>query len=147
MLIGKVVPPKALNNWERLLDREIEWTKVFLVAKKIKEVKLKWFQIKINNRILVTNSMLKDKGVIASNQCSFCNVERDTILHYLWLCEHTQSFGTEFEKHMKEKCQNCSRLALSPTLVLFGYDQKRKTDEGFDYNLLQAKFYIYINVE
>ena len=41
--------------------------KVFCEVRKIHNIKLKWFHIKINNRILVTSSVLRDMGVVANN--------------------------------------------------------------------------------
>ena len=54
-LINKVTPPKACTNWENLLNMEISWLEVFCQVRKIHDINFKWFQIKINNRILVTN--------------------------------------------------------------------------------------------
>ena len=39
--------------------------KVVLSRRKV--IKFKWFQIKINNRILVTHSVLRDMSVVANN--------------------------------------------------------------------------------
>lgn len=142
-LIGNPVLPNACKSWERLIDKDIVWPKVFSVTRKIQEVKLKWFQMKINYRVLVTNSILRDMGVLASNLCNFCKVERDTIYHYVWHCEHAQAFWVDFENYLRDKCHNCSRLKLNSTIVLFGYDDNIKTDAGFDHILLIAKFYVY----
>jgi exonuclease III len=143
ILIGKPEIPNACKKWINKLNTEIVWKKVFLQTKKIREVKLKWFQMKINYRVLVTNSILRDMGVRATNLCNFCNTERDTIIHYLWQCRYAQSFWVEFERFVKDKCYNSAKLSLNPTLVLFGNDNKTNTDEGFDHILLIAKFFIY----
>lgn len=143
ILIGDPPVPNACKNWERVLETDIEWSKVFNFTKKISEIKLKWFQMKINYRVLVTNSVLKDMAVITNNLCNFCKTERNTIVHYLWQCEHAQAFWSDFENYLRNKCGNCVRLRLSPAIVLFGHDNKIKTDAGFDYILLVAKFYVY----
>ena len=44
---------------------------------------------------------------------------------------------------MKENHFNCSRFSINPTLILFGHDGKTTTDEGFDFILLHAKFFVY----
>lgn len=144
-LIRKAVKsvPKACKSWENLLGTEINWDKIFHKTKKIQDVKYQWFQIKINNRVLVNNSILKDMGVVTSNVCNFCELEKDTVYHYLWQCEHVQVFWSEFEKCLKEKCFNCDRLRLTPTLILLNHDNHIKTDAGFDYILLTAKFFVY----
>ena len=98
--------PKACTNWDFLLDKEIQWNKVFLTTKKIDDIKLKWFQLRINNRILVTNNVLKEMNVLTSNKCSFCHIEKDSVIHYLWSCEHVQHFWNDLLQILKEKCQN-----------------------------------------
>ena len=82
-------------------------------------------------------------GVIEDNKCSFCNDEKDSILHYLWECEHVQAFWNAFTEYIKTKCQNCVRLQLNQTLTLFGNDNKTTTDNCFSHILLLAKFSIY----
>ena len=142
-LINKINTQKACTNWENLLNNKIKWSKVFSKTKKIPDIKLKWFQIRINNRILVTNAVLRDMRVVESDMCNFCATEKDTIYHYLWQCEHVRIFWTDLERLLKAKTENCIRLKLTPTLILFGCEDRTKTDEGFDHILLTAKFFIY----
>ena len=143
IMIGKTKISNPCQNWERLLNTNISWPDVFHKTKTISEIKMRWFQIKINNRILVTNSLLKNMGVTQTNTCNFCDCEKDTILHYLWQCEHTQIFWKDFENCLKNECCNCERLALNSSLVLFGHDTRTKIDEGFMFILLHAKYFIY----
>ena len=119
------------------------WLTMFRQVRKIPEIKFEWFQIKIINRILVTSSVLSDMGVVASNLCNFCNTVTFTVYHYLWHYQQTWAIWTEFaefERCLKEKCFNCGRLYLTPALILFPYDEKMKTDAGFDYILTIAIF-------
>jgi hypothetical protein len=44
---------------------------------------------------------------------------------------------------LKNKCDHCIRLKLSDILVLFGIDNNVRTDQGFDFILLRAKFFVY----
>ena len=44
---------------------------------------------------------------------------------------------------LKEKSFNCARFSINPTLILFRHDGKTTTDEGFDFILLHAKFFVY----
>ena len=69
--------------------------------------------------------------------------ERDTVLHYLYKCVHVQSFWNEFIDMLKNFCPHCERLAVSPSLILFGGEENTRTDECFDFILLHAKFFIY----
>ena len=36
-----------------------------------------------------------------------------------------------------------NRFSINPTLILFGHYGKTATDEGFDFLLLHAKFFVY----
>ena len=91
----------------------------------------------------MTNSILNNMGIVLNNNCNFCKKEKDSIFHYLWQCQIVQTFWEEFVNFLKDKCENCDRLSLNAILVLFGTDNKIKTDEGFSYILLRAKFFIY----
>jgi len=143
VLIGEKILPNACKNWNNLLSTEVDWPKVFKKTKKIKEIKLRWFQMRIYYRILVTNSVLKEMGLTPNNMCNFCKTEKDTIIHYLWQCPFSQRFWDQFVRTLKDNCDNCARLVASPTLVLFGSDENIVTDQGFDFLLIQAKFFVY----
>ena len=143
VLLGNKETPTVCRKWDTILGTQINWEKAFLQINSIKETKLKWFQLKICYRILVTNTMLSYMNVSDSNKCSFCLTEKDTILHYLWECNHVQIFWNNFVQFLKEKCVHCDRLYLNATIVLFGKDKHTRTDACFDEILLNAKFFIY----
>ena len=81
--LGEGQKPRACEKWENILGKEIDWKSIFLGVNNIKEIKLKWFQVKICHRILVTNSILLHMNITDSDKCNFCLREKDTILHYL----------------------------------------------------------------
>ena len=143
VLLGKVQTPKTCSKWENLLNKEILWEKIYKTTKKISNVKFKWFQLRINNRILVTNNVLKEMNVALSNKCSFCNIEKDTILHYLWECDCVQNFWNRLLLFLKDRCDTCTRLNFNPCLILFNNDNKTITDDVFVTILLTAKFFVY----
>ena len=68
---------------------------------------------------------------------------KDPIFHFMCQCEHTQSFWVRFEMCLKEESFNCARFSINPTQILVGHDGKTTTDEGFDFILLHAKFFVY----
>jgi exonuclease III len=141
--VQKTELPNPCKNWDLKLGRKIDWDQVFKMTKRISEVRLKWFQIKIMYRILVNNVMLQEMGVLTSSNCSFCYQSRDSVYHYLWECVHVQQFWNEFERHLKNVCIHCDRLKLKDSLVLFGWEENVKTDAVFDFILLSAKFFVY----
>ena len=95
-LIGKAELSNACKKWEKYLEKEINWEKIFIQINKIKETKLRWFQLKICYRVLVTNSILNHMNITDSNECNFCQSEKDTIFHHLWKCNHVQTFWIFF---------------------------------------------------
>jgi hypothetical protein len=141
--VKKVELPNPCKNWELKLGKRIDWDKVFKITNKISEVRLKWFQMKINYRIMVNNVMLKEMGVLSSDKCSFCKQSRDSVYHYLWDCDHTRNFWNNFERHLKNVCRHCDPLNLSDSLILFGCDNNVRTDTVFDFIVLCAKFFVY----
>ena len=139
----EILDIKPFVNWEYKLRTAIDWHKVLRKTAKIKEIKLKWFQLRICFRILVTNKVLKNMGIADNDECVFCKNEKDAIDHYLWDCTHVQAFWTDLEKTMKDRCLICARMSLSKELILFGTDETNKMDDIFECILLLAKFFVY----
>ena len=69
-----------------------EWKTYNKKLSHIKEVKLKDFQFKILNRILVTNRFLFKIKRIETDKCSYCNKESESIAHLLFDCEKVKEF-------------------------------------------------------
>ena len=133
----------SFAKWERNLSFAVDWDKTLKQVRKIKEIKIRWFQIRLCHNILVTNSILKKMGIENSDKCSFCRKEKDSIQHYLWDCEFVQNFWRNLEGLIREKCENCARMKLHTELVLFGNDERTHTDEVFDRIILYAKYFVY----
>ena len=133
------------KNWEVKLNKEVKWDKIFEYTNKINEIKLKWFQIRICHRILVTNTILESMGIEQSNSCNFCNNDKDSVYHYLWLCPSTQIFWRDFVENIITKTNHLNSFHTNAELVLFGRDDGTQTDKGLDSLLLYAKYCIYIS--
>ena len=140
---NKDITAAACNKWDQTPGLQINWNEVFKYSYYIEEVKLKWFQIKINHRIIVTNKILSKMGVSQSDNCNFCEVEKDSILHYLWECIQVQEFWSRLLQWIKSKCKHCDKVRLTTELILFGKDNKNKTDKALDTIILNAKYFIY----
>ena len=141
--IGNNMKSNPCKTWERILDKEIDWGKIFGSINQIKETKLRWFQMKIVYRVIVSNSILLKMNIVNSNKCNFCLIDKDSVLHYLWECTYVQQFWNDLLHLLKSKCNHCDRLRLNAVLALFGQDGNTKTDVCFDNILLKAKFFIY----
>jgi hypothetical protein len=106
ILLGKldIRNIKSFNKWDAKLNIHTDWVAALKHIKKIKEIQFKWFQTKICHTILVTNSILREMGVVDGNTCIFCHREKDTIEHYIFTCRFSQSFWLELEHILKERC-------------------------------------------
>ena len=135
--------PNCCGKWDNKLNTRMNWKTVFAKLHEIKDIKLRWFQIRIVHRILATNIILKEMGIMENNKCTFCKQERDSIEHFLWKCHHVKHFWTNFEKLLHDKCDIAYNMRLTELLVLFGIDTGVKTNKVFDLIVLLAKSYIY----
>ena len=135
--------PKCCSKWTEKLSINLSWKNVFFRIHKIREVKLKWFQIRIVHRILATNSVLKEMGIVPSNVCDFCKEEKDSIEHLFWTCGYVGRFWQDLENLIREKCTTAANITFTKNLVLFGTDNNFRTDYIFDFIILSAKLFIY----
>ena len=142
MLITDKQLPKCCARWTERINSEINWEKVFHKMSKIKEVKLKWLQMRIIHRILATNVILAKMKITENDKCSFCQKERDSIQHIFWQCEHTKRFWVQFEVLLKT-CDVACNVKLTENIILFGVSDLFKTDIVFDHIIVEAKMYIY----
>ena len=83
--MNEIIVPKNLINEIGEISED-EWEKYSKNLNNIKEVKLRVFQFKINNRILVTNTFLFKIKKKENNLCSYCNQEAESITHLLFHC-------------------------------------------------------------
>lgn len=143
ILLKNEYEPNCCSKWAQRLSNEVNWWFTFKKIQKIKDIKLRWFQLRIVHRILATNVMLQHMGVEVSSNCTFCNSERDSIPHIFWKCTYVQAFWENFQNALVEKCVVFSSLHLNENIVLFGGDSHFRSDDTFDLILLLAKFYIY----
>ena len=135
--------PNCCAKWENKFSCEIKWKQVFYKIQKIKEIKLKWLQLRIVHRIIGTNIVLKQMGEKENEMCTFCGSERENIQHLFWRCNISNTFWQSLQKLFHEKCQIAERLQFTEKLILFGLDINTVTDHVFDEILLVAKYYLF----
>ena len=143
MLTNKINLQNCCRKWEEKLNTSIKWKQVFQKIHKIQEVKLKWLQIRILHRILATNIILKEMGIVNNALCNWCATERDSISHFLWKCNMVKAFWIDLAALLNEKCLHASNLRFTQNLVIFGVEDNIKTDNILDYIILQAKSFLY----
>ena len=74
--------------------RENEWKSYFLNIKQWHEIKLRDFQYKINNKVLVTNSFLFKINKVDSEICSYCKEQPKKFIICFWHAPRLNYFGT-----------------------------------------------------
>ena len=103
----------------------------------IKEVKLRDFHFKINNRILVTNTFLFEIKKKENNLCSYCNQEAENITQLLFHCETVAKFWKLLKIWLERKSNIKTRIVLKE--IIFS----SPVQALLNYIITIAKYYIY----
>ena len=80
VLIETDSKPNCCDKWDYKLNLDINWNIAFKKIHKIREINLKWFQIRLVHRILATNVVLIHMGVENDITCSFCKKNNEMLL-------------------------------------------------------------------
>ena len=139
-------PPIRVNSadkWETKLNCIINWKDVFSAVHKIKEIRFKWFQIRVIHRILGTNICLKSMNLRQNDFCSFCNQDRESILHLLSNCNIVKDFLNVFKACLISADIVQENFTFSPMLMLFGLSEDYEMDETLAYVILILRFFVY----
>ena len=105
----------------------------------IKEVKLKDFQFKINNHILVTKSFLFKINKTDNDRCSLCNREVEIIIHLFFHCSKVKEFWSALHNWLQVQ----ANIAFDLKIVLFSKQPEHKL---LNHLLLLARYFIYKNI-
>ena len=141
-IYDKIIPVNEVtipNKWiNEIGDIQIdEWKKINKKLNYIKEVKLRDFQFKINNCILVTNSFLFKIKKKDTNRCSYCNQEAESITHLLFYCGKVVEFWKNFKTWLARKAN--FNLQVEIKNILFSSHSQAL----LSYLITVAKYYIY----
>lgn len=130
------------TKWQAVVGEinDQDWRSYNTYVKKIKEVKLKDFQFKINNKILVTNSFLRKINKIDTDRCGYCQNNPETISHLFLECNRVKEFWDRLKMWMNVNVN--LNLILEDRNILFS---TQNNNELISYILLLAKYYIYKN--
>ena len=118
--------------------RENEWKLYFLNIKQWHEIKLRDFQYKINNKILVTNSFLFKINKVDSEICSYCKEQPEQIHHLFLTCPKVKLFWNELKTWLHANIN--LEISLEDREILFSYSGKK---ELVNYIYVLAKYFIY----
>ena len=138
--------PTAQRKWniDLLLPETHEWYKTYILPYKItRDTNIRWFQYRLIQRILSTNTFLYKIGFTQSNLCSFCNDATETLVHLFWECNPVNEFWHNLENWLKGECMHISELNFSKNDVLLGIQNTLRADGVINLIILLAKQFIY----
>ena len=130
-----------MQNGQKKSYCNVCWKSCFLKIHEIDDIKLKWLQTRIVQRVIATNVVLKKMGIINCEQCTFCD-EKDSNEHFLWHCYFTRRFWRILENLISTSCETACNIKITENLVLFGVDSTVITEIVYLIILL-AKQYLY----
>ena len=102
------VIPNAKQFWEGKAQVDIDlsqpitdWKEVYTLAFKCcMDSYTRYFQFRYIHNILPTNYFLFKIGLIDTDICSFCKVNRETVKHLMWECNVTKDFWNNLSTWM-----------------------------------------------
>ena len=103
------------------------------------DVKLRWFQYRILNRVLTTNTLLYKINQRNNNLCTFCNEEPETIKHIFTEYKKVMPIWVQLQNWFLQKIG--LSVTLNQNLILFGTDLK-KSNHAVNLIIILTKFYI-----
>ena len=89
------------------------------VVPKMARSKLRDFQYKINNNILVTNSFLAKIHKIDSGVCSYCKEQPENIHYFFLSCPKVKNFWRELREGLNTNVN--IEMSLEGREILFSY--------------------------
>ena len=110
------------------------------VIRSIKEIRLKDFQHKVTNKILVPKSVLHKINKVDNNMCEYCNLQHETIYHLFIKCEIVKQFWNELRIWLSNN--STVTIELGEKQILFACQDERSTLRN--YLCIIAKYYIYV---
>ena len=148
MLVNKKYkrPIDAQRKWatDCVLDANdnIDWSTVYqtpFLSTRI--TKLIVFQFKLLHRRLATNSFLTKINLKDNEQCTFCQNDKETLIHLFWTCSVTTLFWQGF----KQWAVTCGELSNENNLSLcLALGLKPTKKKSLNFYLLIARFFIWV---
>ena len=103
------------------------------------DIRLRWFQYRIVNRIIATNKFLEKNKKRQDSKCSFCNEGIETLAHLFFDCPMVLPIWEELRFWIFEKTN--FNIIFSKEKIILGFNQKG--EEVFNLLIILAKRYIY----
>lgn len=123
---------------QEIIDWKTVYRTPFLCTK---FTKLIVFQFKLLHRRLATNSFLTKINLKDNEQCTFCQNDKETLIHLFWTCEISTLFWQGFKQWAINRGELSSNTNLSPYLVL---GLKPNKNKSINLYFLIARYFIWI---
>ena len=118
------LPRKQRTHWIKELNLLIgagDWSTIYKCNFDVTpETKLKSFQIKLNLRAVVTNIVLYGLEITTTDKCTFCDAEKETLLHLFCISVKVASFWENVSSLIESKLKY--GLVLKPFNMLFSVE-------------------------
>lgn len=137
-------PPKSGQKWSIKLGKNISekvWKMYCMIPYKCTtDVKLRWFQYRLLNRILTTNVFMFTIGQRNDKACTFCKKESETLCHLFLQCETVKPIWDQLQTWISDKVG--IHVNLNEQHILFGLDPE-KSNHAPNLILILTKIFIY----
>lgn len=80
-ILSNACIPNCCFHWDKRINRNVDWHVIFKAMANIKDIKLKWLQIRVLHRILATRVILFHMGLEEDDVCSLCRDDKENIQH------------------------------------------------------------------
>jgi hypothetical protein len=118
-----------------------DWEQYYMLPFQcVKDSTLLWFQYRLVQRILATNSFLHMIHYVDSNRCSLCNNYPETILHLFFECNETKQLWDAVHDWILTRTGNT--INFSKTNIMFGLINNEK-DNFLNWLIINIKYYVY----
>ena len=139
--------PAAVLKWNQSCNlSDDDWENIFKMPfRSCTSTLLQCFQYKIIHRVIACRKWLYNLRVLNSSKCLYCDDE-DSIGHFFYNCVVLKQFWISF-KNWWSKLTNriCYEHAFNEQVVVFGVKIDGNESITFNYCLIVAKYFIYIN--
>ena len=123
-------------------ETNFDWKKIYLLPRKVTtDTKLRNFQYKILNNILLLNKLLFRFKVEDSSVCSFCKLVDETALHLYYQCVVIKDLWNKLKNLVGQSLEIPN---ITPQSAIFGFHDIDNTDIIIiNHLLLIFKWYVY----
>ena len=136
---------KSKYVWENKLGLEIsdnKWKDLYKqIIKLTNSTKLRFFQYRIINNYLITNKRLCQWKIIASDKCTFCKEETETVMHLLVGCKYVQALWSTLKRWLNYFCY--IELEIKEEIIILNI-YKGPFADMVNMIILVVKYYVYV---